>query len=132
MKKTRLSKNKILLEHNVPIYVKGFDNPVSNIDMKVRYKWGKDYGTIPSKEGFVIMLSSVSKSLENLAFKWKMCKAHSVGNKYMIQGVTPHYTRKNVGDVDLLVVKYIQIEDEGFIQRLRDKKLNDILGFSQF
>ena len=128
MKKTRLSKNKILLEHNVPIRVKGFDNPVSNIDMKVRYKWSKDYGAIPSKEGFVIMLSSVDKSLEYLAFKWKMCKAHSVGNKYKIQGVKPHYIRKNVDGTDLLVVKYIEIDDEGFIQRLRDKRLNDILG----
>ena len=128
MKKTRLSKNKILLEHSVPIRVKGFDNPVSNIDMKVRYKWSKDYGTVPSTEGFVIMLSSVDKSLENLAFKWKMFKAHRVGNKYKIQGVKPHYIRKNVDGTDLLVVKYIEINDEGFIQRLRDKRLNDILG----
>ena len=130
MKKTLLSKNKILLEHNVPIYVKGSDKPVSNIDMKVRYKWGKDYGTIPSSEGFVIVLSSVDRSLENLAFKWKICNAIRSGCRYIISGVKPHYIRKKIDGIDLLVVNHIMIDDVDFIQRLRDKRLNDIL--SQF
>jgi len=126
MKKTKISKNKILLEYNVPIRVKGFDNPVSNLDIKVRYRWGKDW--VSKEGGFVMVLSSIDKSLETLAFKWKICNAHRIGSRYVINGVKPHYIRKKVDGLDLLVVSYIEVEDERFIQRLRDKKITDVLG----
>jgi hypothetical protein len=127
MKKTRLSRNKILLEHNVPIRIKGSDIDVSNLDIKIRYKWSKDYGKIPSKEGFVIMISDIHRALETLAFKWKACKAIRTGSRYTISGVEPRYTRKTVDGLDLLVVNYIQVEDKEFIQKLRDHKLSELI-----
>ena len=127
MKKIRLSKNKFLLEYNVPIYIKGQSAPVSNIDISIKYKWNKDYSFIPSRLGYVIVKSSVDKCLEKLAFKWKVCNAQRIGNKYVIEGVKAHYMKKEFDGDELMMVKFIMVENEEFLMKLREKKLNELL-----
>jgi len=66
MKLTKLSKLKIQLEYQVPVYIKGFDKPVTKLDTSIRYKRDKDTGV------YNVINRSVSKHIENLAFRWKI------------------------------------------------------------
>jgi len=61
MKVTRLSRLKIQLEYNVPVYMRGFDKPAHTIEL-IRYK--KDKNT----KVYNLMKSSVDRYVQNLAF----------------------------------------------------------------
>jgi hypothetical protein len=125
MKVTRLSRLKIQLGYNVPVYMKGFDKPLHTIDVLIRYK--KDKNT----KVYNLIRSSVDRYVENLAFRWKVGDIkQSLSNRYTIKGITPHYTSR-FGEIEGVVMdvqlKYILIEDENFISVIRNKKLEDIL-----
>jgi hypothetical protein len=120
-----LSKHKIQLEHRVPIYVSGFDNPVSHIDIEIRYKKDKDY-----RNSYYLIKKSVDKYTEKLAFKWKIGNIrYNLNSSYTISGITPHFLPKNInGDSLSNVVQFFMIDDQTFVSKMRNKKLNDILG----
>lgn len=127
MKLSRLSKLKIQLDHKVPVYIKGFDKPTTRIDISIRYKKDKDTGV------YNIISKSVSKHIENLAFRWKIgdISSHSNG-KYKVNGIKAKYgLQYNIQELGILgkidVISHILVDDETFISKMREEKLNDIL-----
>ena len=120
MEKIILSKNKIQLEHKIPIHIKGFDSPITFIDIKARYKKDK-------LSNYSLIRSSIDSYLETLSFKWKIGTYTQSGSKYKINGITPHFLPQKIGNDSFMVVQFILVDDTTFLSKMRGKKLNDLL-----
>lgn len=129
MKITKLSYKKIEVEYKIPI-VTNFNQsrPMEQL-VKIRYSKDPSY-----RNKYTIIRGSVHTYLESLHFKYKVGKSSPSYNGYKIQNITPNYSKnvnalfegKSITLVDFL--DRIDISDGTFISKVRDKKLEELLG----
>jgi len=115
----KVSKTKTHITCEIPVYMTGYDKPVDNLTITLRYR---RVAKLRNKE-YRLVRRSIDMALESFSRRERVGSVNSFSRSSKVVDIKPIYKNIIIDDYTYDMVKYIMVDDRSYLSNVRDKKL---------